>query len=173
MIPTGNLKGRVLHVGSGGGDLPEWCGKCDVVSLDIDPKVNPDIVADMLDMGEIGTFDIILTSHVLEHLYDYQIPKALSEFRRVLNNKGTIITCVPDLEGIEANDEILYRSMGGVNVTGMHMIYGMIELLDIMPHMAHHTGFTKERLEKLFEKEGFKNIVVNRVPFNLIGVCQC
>src|SRR3989337_2973506 len=119
------LKGSVLHVGSGGADLPEWCGKCDEVKLDINPDCGADIVADIRDMGEIGKFDIIFSCHVIEHFYEHDLPKVFSEFRRVLNKDGVVIIFVPDLEGIQATEEVIYTSIFGVPVTGLMMIYGM------------------------------------------------
>jgi ubiquinone/menaquinone biosynthesis C-methylase UbiE len=162
------LKGRVLHVGSGGADLPEWCGKCDEVKLDINANSNPDIVADMRDMGEIGKFDIIFSCHVIEHFYEHDLPKVFSEFRRVLNKDGIVIMFVPDLEGIKATSEVVYTSVFGVPVTGLMMIYGMPSEDSL--YMAHHTGFTKDRLEALLREEGFTDISVTKSPFNLMGV---
>ena len=162
------LKGRVLHVGSGGAELPEWFGKCDEVKLDINPDSNPDIVADIRDMGEIGKFDIIFSSHVIEHFYEHDLPKVFSEFRRVLNKGGAVIINVPDLEDVKATDEVIYTSVFGVPVTGLMMIYGMPSEHAI--YMAHHTGFNKDKLERLLHVEGFVDISVIRLPFNLIGV---
>jgi SAM-dependent methyltransferase len=163
------LKGRILHVGSGGADLPEWCGKCDEVKLDINPRSNPDIVADILDMGEIGKFDIIFSAHVIEHFYEHDLPQVFSEFRRVLNDDGVVIICVPDLTDVRPTEEVIYTSYFGVPVTGLMMIYGMPS--KEAPYMAHHTGFNPDRLERLLIAEGFKDIsVVSPMPYNLMGV---
>ena len=164
------LKGKVLHVGSGGADLPEWCGKCDETRLDIDPSCSPDIVGDIRDLGEIGKFDVILSSHVMEHLYEHELTKVFSEFQRVLNDDGVMIMLVPDLEGIKATDEVVYVSYFGTPVTGLDMVYGMTDAIKEMPFMAHHTGFTQARLEKLLIDAGFVDVTVIRHPFNLMGV---
>jgi len=164
------LKGKVLHVGSGGTSLPEWCGKCDEVRLDIDPGCNPDIVGDIRNLGEIGKFDVILSSHVIEHLYEHELAQVFSEFQRVLNDDGVMIMFVPDLEGIKATDEIVYISYFGTPVTGLDMIYGMTDAIKDMPFMAHHTGFTKDRLEKVLSAAGFVDVSVTRHPYNLMGV---
>lgn len=169
------LKGKVLHAGSGGTDLPDWCGDCDVTSLDIDPDCNPDIVADILDMGDIGEFDVVLSSHVVEHFYEHQLPKVFSEFKRVLKDKGTVVMFVPNLEGIEATDEVLYTSIKGVPITGLDMIYGMAGIIEEIPFMAHHTGFTKDRLERKLKEAGFVDVKVNNIMggYNLMGVGRC
>ena len=59
---------RLLHPGCGFAVLPDWLQTATEVRLDIDDDCNPDIKASITDMGEIGEFDIIYTTHTLEHL---------------------------------------------------------------------------------------------------------
>ena len=72
----------LLHVGCGGGRLPDWLTGFNEIRLDIDDTYNPDIVADMKDMGDIGQFDVVFCQHALEHLYPHEVTQALEEFRR-------------------------------------------------------------------------------------------
>ena len=163
------IKGRLLHAGCGNTELPFWAKDAKEVRLDIDPQWNPDIVASLTDMGEIGEYDLIYTCHTLEHLYPDEIPAALSEFRRVLKEGGVAIIFVPDLEDVKATDEVLYESDGG-SITGLDMIYGMAKLVEYSRYMAHHTGFVKETLERAMIKAGFINVSVQRIAFNLFCV---
>jgi len=81
----------LLHVGCGqkhkdrttaGFNRPEW----HEIRLDIDPKVQPDVIGTMLDMSAVatGSMDAVYSSHNIEHLYPYEVPVALNEFLRVL-----------------------------------------------------------------------------------------
>lgn len=159
----------MLHVGSGHASLPTWFDHYDEVRLDIDPRCSPDIVASMLDMGEIGPFDAIYCSHALEHLYPHQVPVALAEFRRVLRPGGAMIAFVPDLEGVQATEDVVYESPCGP-ITGLDMIYGKISYLEESPFMAHHTGFVCSTLQKTLEAAGFSGVTVLRIPeHNLMG----
>lgn len=161
--------GTILHVGSGHAALPAWCDGLAEVRLDIDPNCKPDIVADMLDLGEIGPFDVLYCSHALEHLYPHDVPTALAEFRRVLNPGGALIVFVPDLEGVSATDEVVYESPCGP-ITGLDMIYGKASYLADAPYMAHHTGFVSSTLAKTLDAAGFHGVTVLRIPeFNLMG----
>jgi len=61
-----------------GFNTPEW----QELRLDIDPEVQPDIMASMLEMTPVATasVDAIFSSHNIEHLYPHEVPVALREF---------------------------------------------------------------------------------------------
>lgn len=159
----------VLHVGCGHTPLPAWFAHFDEVRLDIDPSCNPDIVAGMTDMGQIGPFDALYCSNALEHLYPHEVPIALSEFRRVLKPGGAMVLFVPDLEGVSATDDVLYESPCGP-ITGLDMIYGKISYLQDAPYMAHHTGFVKETFARTLSAAGLSGVTVLQIPErNLMG----
>lgn len=103
----------LLHVGCGGDPLPLWLCHHAETRLDIDASCNPDIVGDMLDLGDIGEFDIIFSQHNLEHVHQHEAGQALSEFRRVLKDGGAAIIFVPDCEGVLPTEDILFESPGG------------------------------------------------------------
>ena len=97
----------VLHVGCGkynplklnatfqGGGWRE-------IRLDIDPEVEPDIVASITDMPMVAdaSIDAVWSSHNLEHLLPHDVPLALSEFFRVLKPDGFALMTMPDLQRI-------------------------------------------------------------------------
>jgi SAM-dependent methyltransferase len=66
----------------------------ELVSTDIDPERNPDIVCDVCDMPfPDNSFNAVFLIEVLEHVHNP--PKALSEIYRVLKPDGTLIFSVP------------------------------------------------------------------------------
>jgi SAM-dependent methyltransferase len=161
---------RVLHVGCAGHPLPAIFGE-DVIEtrLDIDRSCNPDIVASMTDMGDIGPFEIVYCSHALEHLYPHEVPIALAEFHRVLMPGGAALIMVPDLEDVRPDERMLYLSPEGP-VTGMDLIYGLRWTIEQSVFWAHHTGFTAATLQAALEKV-FPDVKVKREDlFNLFGV---
>jgi SAM-dependent methyltransferase len=161
---------RVLNVGSGVPTRqklqeifcdPDWRE----VRLDIDPAVKPDLLGDMTDMRHLvasQSFDAVWSSHNLEHLYDYQVPKALSEFCRVLKPHGFVIVNCPDVLSIARQiverglENTAYVSNAGP-ISPLDMLYGYGRAIAAgNTYMAHRTGFTIERLKRLFDVSGFK-----------------
>jgi SAM-dependent methyltransferase len=145
----------VLHVGCGGDPLPAFFGtEPQETRLDIDETYAPDIVGSMVDLGDIGPFDAIYSSHSLEHLYPHDVDTALGEFYRVLTPGGKVLVIVPDLEGVTADLRVLYESPAGP-ICGRDMVYGKTSMLKDSPYMAHKTGFVKATLERALREAGF------------------
>lgn len=164
------MVGTVLHPGCGNEPLPSWMVGVKETRLDIDAECNPDVVASITDMGDIGQFDHVYTSHTLEHLYQYDVPKALAEFLRVLKPGGAAIIFVPDVEGVTCNNEVLYESLAGP-ICGLDLYYGLTWYVQQNPFYAHHTAFVKETLEAQMIAAGFVEVTVKRMPdYNLMAV---
>jgi SAM-dependent methyltransferase len=169
------MKRKVLYAGSGWDHLPPLFGDCEEVRLDIDPGTKPDIVASILDLGDIGPFSAIYSCHTLEHIFPHELPIALREFRRVLTADGFVLSFVPNLEGLTLSNEVIYESPAGP-ITAIDMFYGFRP--DIMAHpdtMAHHNGFTAALLKEAFLEAGFSKVVTKAdgtFKWNLMAVAQ-
>jgi len=77
---------NILIVGKGDGLVPLYLKMrgLNIVTLDSDQSLNPDIKASVLNMPLDGdSFDVVLCAEVLEHLPYDEFSKALSEIKRV------------------------------------------------------------------------------------------
>ena len=170
------MKKRLLHAGCATSALPTWFGdQYDEVRLDIDPEMKPDIVASLTDMSVIpdGSFDVVYTSHCVEHLYPADVKLAMAEFKRVTAPGGSVVVIVPDLEDVPVSDEPLFECPIGW-LSGLDLIYGCRYDAARSTYMAHHSGFTAPLLEKVMQDAGFDAVTMKRLPdYNLMGVAQC
>jgi SAM-dependent methyltransferase len=144
--------------------------------LDIDPAMHPDIVGSFVDLGgkvDDATFDAIWSSHALEHLHTHEVPKALAEFRRVLKPSGFALLRCPDLEVIASllvrygPDHVAYTASVGP-ITPLDMLYGhSASIARGRTSMAHHTGFTAQRMADLCLAAGFATVMTKTEYFDL------
>ncbi len=84
---------RVLVIGKGNGSVPTYLKirGLNVVTLDNDKSLRPDIGASVLNMPiDNNSFDVVLCAEVLEHLSYSEFNKALSEVKRVTKDRAII-----------------------------------------------------------------------------------
>lgn len=176
-----NLK-QVLNVGCG----PRLPNKLNQIfmqpdwhelRLDIDPLVEPDIVASLTDMAPVSSAscDAVWSSHNLEHLYQHEVPLAFREFYRVLKNDGFLLVTLPDLQAVAKliADGNIEQELFRVFIGGQP--FPPIKALDIMyghgsaiasgrTHMAHRTGFTSDTLGRYLLESGFRWVALKAGP---------
>ncbi|MES2901347.1 MAG: class I SAM-dependent methyltransferase [Pseudomonadota bacterium] len=139
------------------------------VRLDIDPAVNPHIVGSVTDMPAVpdASVDAVWSSHSIEHLNSFEVPKALAEFKRVLKPSGFVLISCPDMLAIAqqvVKDELtgtLYNSAAGP-IRPLDMIFGhqaSIEAGNI--YMSHRTAFTATSLGEALAEAGFEEVRVH------------
>ncbi len=146
----------VLNIGSGKDKLNFSSFKeFEEVSFDIDQKLNPDIVGDILNLDVFPekSIDVVWLSHTLEHLYKTDVVDVLKNINRIIKKDGVGIIIVPNLKEISsyiATGNIhhpVYESAGGL-ITPIDILYGLVKDTND-PYMYHKTGFTQEYASEL------------------------
>jgi SAM-dependent methyltransferase len=165
---------RVLvNVGCGprrNGNLPACFASWRQTRVDADPTVEPDVVADLTDLSAFSdaSADAVWAAHCMEHLYEYQVPVALREFRRILREDGFLCLIVPDLQrvaGFIAEDRLhepLYQSAAGP-VTAHDVLFGFGAAIAAgQTAMAHRCGFTPGLLQHCFDRQHYPEVIIRR-----------
>lgn len=165
---------KLLHVGCGTA-RPERMPACftngqwQEIRLDIDQSVAPDIIASITDLSPVedASMDAVWSSHNLEHLNAFEVPTALTEFRRVLKEDGFALITLPDLRAIARHvladnlTNTLYESPAGP-ITPLDVIFGHQASIEKGNHyMAHRTGFTASTLGQALLDAGFDEVRVH------------
>jgi len=165
----------------GSGNIPRYFALWRQIRVDLDPAVNPDIVADATDLAPIaaGTADAVWMAHCLEHLHIHQVPQALAEIRRVLKDRGFACIIVPDLQriaGYIAEDRMhdpIYQAPAGP-ITPHDIVFGYGPAIARgQSTMAHRSGFTPTTLMRHLDDAGFGGYaLLRRANFELAMVAQ-
>ena len=183
---SGPRRERVLvNVGCGprnGGKLPSYFDDWQQLRVDIDPSVQPDILADLTDLSPIAdaSADAVWAAHCVEHLYEHQVKVALAEFRRVLRDDGFVCVIVPDLQTVahyvaaDRLNETLYESPAGP-VTPHDIVFGFgAAIASGRTSMAHRCGFTPGMLQRCFNELPFGEVLLRRrsAELELVAVAR-
>ena len=168
----------LLNVGCGWSNISQLKGfnngNWKEIRLDIDSAVKPDVVGSSTDMSLIKTasVDAVYSSYNLDHIYPHEVPIALKEFYRVLNEDGIVVVRCPDIQTVcelIAQDkllEFLYESDIGP-VYPIDVIYGnRWQIQNGNEYMAKKVGFTYSALNSSFAEAGFKARYGGRFPSN-------
>lgn len=172
-----NVNKSVLNVGGAPGTLPPNYNGWKQVSLDIDPEVRPDIVADARYMSKVkDKFDAVYCSHNIEHYEEEDVPKVLRNINRVLNPNGSVVIRTPDLTVVKNHlkkggkeSDLAYQSPAGP-ITYGDMLTGHKAQIEDNEFMKHKTMFTKSKLRKALADAGFRDVKVNTGNFELMAV---
>ena len=168
----------LLHAGCGLSNISQLKGFSNgdwkEIRLDIDSAVKPDVVGSLTDMSliETGSVDAVYSSYNLDHIYAHEVPIALKEFYRVLNEDGIAVVKCPDIQTVcelIAQDkllEFLYESDIGP-IYPIDVIYGNRQEIQLgNEYMAKKVGFTYSALDASFAEAGFKARYGGRMPSN-------
>ena len=125
---------------------------------------------------ESNSYDVVFTSHMLEHIPHFRLEKTISEFNRILKKNGILRIVVPDLKKMVnayvKKDKSFYKmskhytdhlGIGGSFLSklispGKNTLAISREMDEIFGGYAHIYQFDFEMLEILLKKWGFSQI---------------
>lgn len=141
-----------MNIGAGAKRIKGW--------ISIDLAGDPDIVADIRTLPlPDGYADEAMAIHVLEHVYRWDVPAVLGEWKRVLKPGGLLILELPDL--IKCCRAVL---AGASDRMGMWGLYGDPGYQDVL--MTHKYGYSAEDVKALLRQAGFIKIRLREPQFH-------
>ena len=156
-----------LNLGCGDKILP---GYINVDVMESRRGLKPDVICDLhqLTPFENDSADEILSVHVIEHFWRWEVLDVLKEWIRVRKPGGKMIVECPNL--ISACQELLKDSdkTSGPGLEGqrsMWVFYGDPSWKD--PYMVHRWGYTPSSLARLMHEAGLADIRQEPAQFKL------
>lgn len=156
-----------LNLGCGDKILP---GYINVDVAESRAGKQPDVLCDLhtLTPFEDNTADEILSVHVVEHFWRWEVVNVLKEWFRVLKPGGLMILECPNLrsacEAFLSNPE-LFAGAGQEGQRTMWVFYGDPAWQD--PLMVHRWGYTPQSLAAVMAEAGLVNLRQAPAQFKL------
>jgi SAM-dependent methyltransferase len=158
---------KKLNLGCGDKILPGY------INVDVVPSrrgAAPDVLCDLheLEPFQDDSIDEILSVHVVEHFWRWEVVEVLREWTRVLKPGGKMILECPNL--LSAAKELLANAEAGAGPgqegqRTMWVFYGDPAWKD--PYMVHRWGYTPASLAALMRDVGLVNVRQEPAQFKL------
>lgn len=132
---------KKLHIGCGKVYLPGF------INVDIFDSVHADLYCDMMRLPfDSNSFDLVYSSHCLEHCHRHTIVATLHHWREILKPGGVLRLAVPHF----AAAVVWYQKTGNLDD-----IMGLIFGGQTHPRNNHFVAFDKASLENSLRRAGF------------------
>lgn len=156
---AGWVKGEKKIVDLGCGNNKYETDEGDVLTVDIREDVKPDYRCDLAKLPFAnGEFDIVFSSHTLEHFPRADVEGVLDEWIRILKDDGELRLVVPNIKW--AAERIMKDK---IDNDVMNVVLGA----QSFEENFHKFFFTPETLGKMLTERGFKHIDVETTGYNL------
>jgi hypothetical protein len=165
--PAPKVQALRLNLGCGDKILPGY------VNVDIAANrggARPDVVCDLRNLASFSdsSVDEVLSVHVVEHFWRWEVLDILKEWVKVLKPGGTMILECPNL--LSACQELLRdpevaSGAGGEGQRTMWVFYGDPGWRD--PLMVHRWGYTPHSLAQVMSEAGLVNVRQEPAQFKL------
>ncbi|MDB4346469.1 methyltransferase domain-containing protein [bacterium] len=179
----------MLHLGCGGKYWKGWCNidaypSCESDTHRGDLDIDPDVWCNITNIPcSPSSVDVIVTHHVLEHFYAYEVQILLTHFYSLLKPGGLLITEMPDLS------RILFilkyfpslpkysHNLNGRNVV-LSQLYGASWESNSSGYPYHKYVWSRDEYCSALQTNGFEVLLstgstLSHLPFRDMAVIAC
>ena len=160
-IATNDAPRRVLNVGCGSSDISAGFPDLQVVRMDADRSVQPDVVHDItrpMPQAHRGIYEVVYASHVLEHVSWKKVEQVLDYLVSAVRPGGELWVIVPSLEWVARE---LMKDQPSLAVLGA--LFGSQDAKG----QFHQSGYTMMWLRQLMGRHG---LVVRKAFGSFFGI---
>lgn len=144
-------KKKVIDLGCGMPNESYATLEGEVLRVDMREETQPDYRCDLRVLPFANQeFDIVFSSHTLEHFCRKEVPEVLDEWIRIMKPDGELRLNLPNMEW--AAQHIVNKE---VDNDVMNVLYGA----QTYDENFHKVGFTPQIIEQLLSERGFKKFV--------------
>lgn len=144
-------KKKIIDLGCGPMQESYFTDEGKVLRVDIREDVKPDFRCDLREMPfASGEFDVVFSSHTLEHFARTEVPAVLDEWVRIMKPDGEMRLVLPNIKWAAQhimNDEI--------DADVLNVLYGA----QTYNENFHKMGFTPQIVEQMLTERGFTKFV--------------
>ena len=149
-----------IDIGCGPIDRTTQFPEYQLVRVDIREEVNPDYRCDVTELPFGNeSFDLIFSSHVLEHFSREKYKVVLDEWLRVLKSGGDVLFYLPNVKWAVENFDNPKEHEHVMNV-----LYGA----QSNPYDFHYNGWWPEKVEQVLKSHGCNSITFEHQGYNMI-----
>lgn len=157
-VPIGQKK--IVDLGCGPPEDSYHTDEGRVIRVDIREETQPDYRCDLRTLPfKTGEFDIVFSSHTLEHFSRQDLPIVMDEWVRVMKPDGEMRLVLPNLEW--AARKIVN---GEIDANVMNVLYGAQTYAENL----HRMGYTPKMLEQVLTARGFKRFDWKEEGYHMI-----
>lgn len=158
-VSTEEKKGKALDIGCGPINRASEFPEHQLVRVDIREEVNPDYRCDVRSLPfKDKEFDIVFSSHVLEHFPRNETSKVLKEWTRVLKEDGKLVLVLPNIQWALKN----------FDSAPTEDVYNVLYGAQSNPFDFHQNGLHPAFMHELLLHCGMKDIEIQEDDYNMI-----
>lgn len=158
---VGEKTKRAIDIGCGPVDRKDQFPEYDLVRVDIRDECNPDYRCDIRQLPfESESFDMVFSSHVLEHLGRNEYLNVLKEWLRLLKKDGELFLILPNIEWAIRESQSKKPKLNDM----LNVFYGA----QSNDYDYHYNAFWPDRITQILNELNMDVKSIEHIGYNML-----